>query len=122
MDNIKILVAVMILAFIIVAWLVFAETVKNPEKFVARIDGKVLNSIDIYDNMGKLLYSAHYSDVGDTRTIIVPNCDSFVVCWEDNKICGITEFMNDRGEVVKKTLGTKSRDFESCSNTDQIRR
>lgn len=123
--NIPILVTILILAFIVLAFFVFSETVKTPEKFIIFLDGDTITSVEMYDPSGTLLFNTVYSEKGDAKSIKVNNCCAFVMSWENDKIVSVGPFAtgcDGTGSIVNTTFGKKTTDFQIYTNTDQIKR
>lgn len=119
--DLGLLVAILLVAFIFVGWLVFAETVKVPEKFSIKLDGDTLTGIDIYDSGNNLLYSALYEETGNVHNVVIEDCSCFVVYWESEKIKGIGQFKTKSGTVYPKIYGSVSSDVQHCHNSEDIR-
>lgn len=115
------LVGIMIIAFIFIAWLVFAENVKVPEKFAVRLNNDTLTGLDIYDSSGGLLYSVLYDESGTVQNVIVEDCTCFVIYWESEKIKGIGQFRTKSGTVYPKIYGKSTDNAQHCHNSEEIR-
>lgn len=121
--DISILVTIMVVVFIIVAWLYFAETVKNPELFTAYFKGTQLVGLSIYDPNENLLYSwLPDSEDVEMRQIRIVDCKAFIVNYKDGKIVGIGPFVGGEEKVYSTVLGEQTADHAICSNTEQIKR
>lgn len=130
--NIPVLLTLLLVAFIILAFVFFAETVKAPEKFIVYLaddtgeDIQEITGIEMYDSSGKMLYNVMYSDKGSPKTFRVYGCAAFVLSWsgpKKEKIVGLGPFVTgpDVGsKVVPRVFGRRSEDFEIYTNSDQI--
>lgn len=123
--NIPALLAIMVVFFILVAWMYFGENVKVPETFTVTIkDGEILSAY-ITDPSGRDLYTVNgYTEAAtdDTKSIKVPNCQHFCISYENKKMVGIGPFGDIDGNNINQVLGRITEDIEMYHNTHQIRR
>lgn len=123
--NIPALLAIMVVFFILVAWMYFGENVKVPETFTVTMkDGDILSAY-ITDPSGRDLYTVNgyaEGETDDTKSVKVPNCQHFCIHYDRKKIVGIGPFGDIDGNNINQVLGRVTEDFEMYHNTHQIRR
>lgn len=125
MENIAIILGFLVIVFVFVAFVLFADTVKGPEKFIVRVVGDTpqITSLEIFDAANKsLFYYTTDSEDGEKRAVIVPDCAAFVLSWADGDIAGVGPFVTRDGRVIKTVVGKMTDNYELYSNTDQIKR
>jgi len=118
-----VLVTIMVVVFIIVAWLYFAETVKNPELFTVYMKNGQMAGLSIYDPNENLLYSwLPESEDVEMKQIRIVDCKAFTVNYKDGKIVGIGPFAGGDEKIYNTVFGEQTADYILCSNTEQIKR
>lgn len=123
--EIALVITFLVIVFIFSAFVLFSDTVKGPEKFVARVreGSPQISSLEIFDGNNKSLfyYSTEHDD-GDKKVIVVPNCASFIISWKGDEIVGVGPFTTHDGKTIKTKLGILTTEMEIYTNTNQIKR
>ena len=125
MVNLPVFITILVIAFLLCAWLYFAEISKNPETFVGYMKDNKLIGLTIYDPSGNILYSVDAgSDASgiEKKTVTVTGCTAFVVNYGPDSIVGIGPFADNNGKTVNIVLGQQEKDHQLCTNTEEIRR
>lgn len=123
--EVGLILAILVFAFIFVAFILLADSVKGPEKFIMDIrDGTpAISTLEIFDAANKsLFYYTNGDEEGEKRLVLVPDCASFIISWKGPVIVGVGPFVTKDGRVIKTTVGELTTEFEVYTNTDQIKR
>jgi len=123
MIDVPKLIGALIIVFIIVAWLYFAETTRNPEKFVAFLKDGQLVGVNIYDVNENLLFAIHPdAENVETKQIKIINCKAFIMNYDAGKLVGMGPFVGDDDRVFNTVFGRQTQDHTLCTNSETIRR